>query len=275
MWLVLILMGCGGDLPTWPEVAAESRVCLTVVEHSPTDSRTFDRAYGYGTFSVMAFGMDSQTLADVVEIEDIGDPEALSIESIGKLGKYLYYCGDNRSGVSRVDMTSGVVERSGTTCEQVTDHRGGLVVYDGRFRPSLTRYASWQHVLDGRGEELEDVSQVRRFGRANGELYGANHFTDYLDRFNTVGVWQESVPLDYDGWVWGVSGTGDRLMILKDYRRKERHTYGSPKIAEFGLSGDLLVEWTTQDFLRPMGLSCTGSLHPNTFEPLDADAIED
>jgi len=256
-------------------MAAESRVCLTVVERSPTDSRTFDRAYGYGTFSVMAFGMDSQSLAEVVEIEDIGDPEALSIESIGKLGKYLYYCGDNRSGVSRVDMSTGVVETSGTKCEQVTDHRGGLVVYDGRTRRELTRYASWQHVLDERGEELEEVERVSRFGRANGELYGAQHSTDHLDRFNTVGVWQESVPLDYDGWVWGLSGTGDRLMILNDFRGNENHYYGPPQVAEFGLNGDLLAEFETHDFVRPMGLSCTGSVNPNTFEPLDGDAIED
>jgi len=275
MWLVLVLMGCGGDLPTWPEVAAESRVCLTVVEHAPSGDRQFSWAYGFGPFSVMAFGLDSQTLAHVVEIEDIGDPDANVISSIGKLGKHLYYCGDDRSGVSRVDMTTGVVERSGTKCEQVTDHRGGLVVYNGRARRSLTRYASWQDVLDERGEELEDVRQVTRFGRADGELYGAWHATDHLDRFNTVGVLQESVPLDYDGWVWGLSGTNERLVILKDHRKNHNHWYGSPTIAEFGLNGDLLAEWKTQDSLRPMGLSCTGSVNPNTFEPLDEDAIED
>ncbi len=269
MILLALLLACAesdvSEYGDWPSIATESAVCFSLFEESRTDGVGFHQ--GIGPRYVAGMGLDSETWAPVTEI---ADPKGLPyfVASLARLDADLFWC-TRFGGMTRFNMETGETEVSGRDCDAVTDIGGGLVVQSQPKAswPILTWYESWDAVLADDGQTvLADLHGESRIGRQDGDVIASWHSTDRVERFEIGSGLGLEVPLEgYDDWVWGLSGVGDRLFVLSEYRADEEHKYGVPKIAEFNGAGFAGPEYHIGNNIRPNGLVCSGPVDPDTF----------
>ncbi len=256
MLLIALLVGCFESTDDqshvatsvdWPTVARESGVCFSTVDRE-----------------IAAIGMDSGSMVLLGKLP-IGEQPHRGTNAIARLDEQLYWC-DDGFHLTRYDLVMGDVEKTDIWCDSVTDLGGGLLVMHERY--VLSWYPSWDAVLAGNAVDVPGGECTSsRLGRFQGELVGAWHSTEVIERYDgTSGAFLGEIELeDYDTWVWGVSGVGDRLFVLNDGRGK----YEGVRIAEFDSAGNAVSNLFLEDHRKVNGLTCSGPVDPETFVDVD------
>ena len=253
-WLCGLVVGCasapGGPVGL-PGVLAEDAVCLSI-ESGPTPT-------------VVAMGLDSQKVIPVRELPSGLDVSG--VDSLGFEGRHLYWC-NQRLAVSRVDLVSGEMESATLPCEAVADIDGGVLVMpsDGGW---LRWYDTWAAVRADQPEIIRVNYHASRLGRQGGDILTAWHSTGELERFDAdSGQFKGNVKLeDYDGWVHGLGGVGERIFVLHPGRVgvTEFDQYG---VAEFDRAGNSVFSYALEAGQTYEGLVC---VPPGRLEALSED----
>lgn len=194
--------------PGCEDVTAESQYCLTSAG---------------GTLALL--GIDSGNVCPL----STSSPIALSPSDVTLAwrGEAAYACLYG-AGLVRVSLGDGRVQYAQMACGGVAvDDAGRLVVSllpapdpYGFFYRALYAFDSWPDVLAGRAAGVfGPVGFLERFTVRGGILYEAWHAGHTIERYDlATGGALDPLPLDvYDGWILGLSVTGDgRLLVPGD-----------------------------------------------------------